>query len=391
MVRIARIETIALNYPTQGRFKFFEDHNGRPIGRPSVLVKITTDDGTVGWGQSVPVNKWSYETTESVQSTIDRYLAPVLIGMDVFDAPHIQSVLDKVIAPSFSTGQPICKAGIDLALFDLTGKLLKQTAQQRWKRTGLSRVTISYTLNPVSLNDVPRLIEDGRRLGYRNFNIKVAPNPEFDIELTRLVKKLVPDGFLWADANCGYDEETALQAARKLADAGAAVLEQPLRANRITGYQKLKKLAALPIILDEGVVDHSDLAEFIKLDMLDGVAIKPPRCGGITEACHQIRMLEENGLMILGSGLTDPDLSLAASLLVFGAHTINYPAALNGCQFLTTSVLRAPFSVENGELPVPSGYGLGVEVDEDKVSALSAANVAHVGRPAYSFSSCAAS
>ena len=44
--------------------------------------------------------------------------------------------MDTIIAPSFSTGQPICKAGIDLALFDLTGKLLKQTAAQRWKRTG---------------------------------------------------------------------------------------------------------------------------------------------------------------------------------------------------------------------------------------------------------------
>ena len=71
-VKIANIETFPLNYPTVGRFKFFEGPQGRPMGRPAVLVKITADDGTTGWGQSVPTPRWSYETVESVLSTIDR-------------------------------------------------------------------------------------------------------------------------------------------------------------------------------------------------------------------------------------------------------------------------------------------------------------------------------
>ena len=369
-LKISRIEAIPMVYPTVGRFKFFEGPDGKPLGRQAVLVKITADDGSVGFGQSVPTNKWSYETLETVTTTIERYLTPVLLGQNVADLASIQKAMDRIIAPSFSTGQPICKAGIDLALFDLTGKVLKRTAQQRWNRKGKDKITLSWTLNPVKLDDVPGLIEQGRQRGYRNFNIKVAPDVKFDIELTKIVKRLVPDGFLWADANGGYDEASALEAAPKLADAGAAVLEQPVRPSAISALQKLKKQGALPIILDESIVNHAELDEFIQLKMLDGVAMKPARCGGLTEACRQIEILERHNLMFLGSGLTDPDLSLAASLLLYGAYGLKYPAALNGPQFLAGSILKKPLDPIDGALAVPEGVGLGVEVDEAKVERL---------------------
>jgi L-alanine-DL-glutamate epimerase-like enolase superfamily enzyme len=275
-VKIARVESFPIRYPMVGRFKFFEGPAGRPSGRPTVVVKITADNGAVGWGQSVPVPKWSYETLETVHLTLTRYLAPELIGRDPFDIEGIRATMNSAIAPSFSTGQPICKAGVDLALFDLTGKLLKQSAAQRWNRKGCDRLTLSWTLNPRTLDEVEPLITQGRARGYCHFNVKVAPDPKFDLELCRLVKRLVPDGFLWADANGGYDEETALSVAPKLANIGVPVLEQPLPANRLTGYRRLKKQGALPVIMDEGIVSSVELEEFIKLELLDGVAIKRP-------------------------------------------------------------------------------------------------------------------
>lgn len=368
--RICSIETFPVAYPTVGRFKFFEDSQGRSTGRPAVLVKITADDGTVGWGQSVPVQKWSYETLESVDSTIRRHLAPELIGRDPFDIEGIHGVMNRTIAPSFSTGQPICKAGIDLALFDLTGRLLGQSAAQRWGRPGRSSLTLSWTLNPRTLDDVEPCIEEGRSHGYQNFNVKVAPDPDFDLELCRLVKRLVPDGFLWADANGGYDEAAALAVAPKLADIGVPVLEQPLPANRLGGYRRLKQQGAIPIIMDEGIVSSVELEEFIKLDLLDGVAMKPARCGGITEARRQIEILLDRGLMFLGSGLCDPDISLAASLVLYGAYELQYPAALNGPQFLEGSILKQPFEVEQGGVKLPAGPGLGVEVQESLIGGL---------------------
>ncbi|MBI3853928.1 MAG: mandelate racemase [Verrucomicrobia bacterium] len=369
-VKIAKVESFPINYPVVGRFKFFEGPKGRPLGRAAVVVKITADDGTVGWGQSVPSPRWSYETLETVYSTLTRHLTPELLERDPFDIEGIHAAMSRAIAPSFSTGQPICKAGVDLALFDLMGKLLKQSAAQRWNRKSRDRLTLSWTLNPRTPDEVEPLIAQGRARGYRHFNVKIAPDPKFDLELCRLVKRLVPDGFLWADANGGYDEETALAVAPKLADIGVPVLEQPLPANRLTGYRRLKKQGALPIIMDEGIVSSVELEEFIKLDLLDGVAIKPARCGGLTDARRQIEIVQGAGLMFLGSGLTDPDLALAASLALYGAYDLKYPAALNGPQFLSGSILKQPFEVKDGELAVPTGHGLGVEVDEAKLPEL---------------------
>ncbi len=369
-VKIERIESFPMVYPVVGRFKFFEGAKGQPQGRAAVAVKITADNGAVGWGQSVPIAKWSYETIESVHYTITRYLAPELIGQDPFDLNAINAIMSRAIAPSFSTGQPICKAGIDLALFDLTGKLLKQSAMQRWERKGRDKITLSWTLNPRTLNELEELIAQGTARGYKNFNAKVAPDPKFDLEMCRIVKRLVPNGFLWVDANGGYDEKTALEVAPKLADIGVPVLEQPLPANRLNGYRRLKRQGALPIIMDEGVVSVEDLQEFIQLQLLDGVAMKPARCGGITGARNQIELLHKHKLMFLGSGLTDPDISLAASLLLYGAYDLKYPAALNGPQFLQGSILKEPFEVAHGQLQVPSAFGLGVEVDESKIQEL---------------------
>ena len=366
-IKIARIEVFPVNYPMVGRFKFFEGPQGHMQGRAAALIKITADDGSVGWGESVPIPKWSYETLETVTSTIRNYLAPELIGRDVFDIIGAHQVMNRNIAPSFATGQPIAKAGVDIALHDLIGKITRQSIPQMWQRKPAEKIKLSWTLNPKKLTDLDGLIAEGQKRGYRHFNVKVAPDPAFDIEMCKQLRKQVPDCFLWADANGGYDTETAMQVAPKLADVGVDVLEQPLSTNRISGYRALKKQGALPILMDEGVVSPETLMEFIRLDMLDGVAMKPARCGGLISAKRQIEILQDAGLIFLGSGLTDPDISLAATLALYGAFSYDRPAALNGPQFIQTSVLQHPLSVHNGEMDVPGKPGLGIIVDETKI------------------------
>jgi L-alanine-DL-glutamate epimerase-like enolase superfamily enzyme len=129
----------------------------------------------------------------------------------------------------------------------------------------------------------------------------------------------------------------------------------------------LKKQAALPILMDEGVVSPVELTEFVRLDMMDGLAMKPARCGGLMSNKRQIEIIEQAGLMWLGSGLMDPDISLAASLALYGAFGLAKPAALNGPQFLPDDVLAEPLKIIGDQAHVPTGPGLGIEVDEAKV------------------------
>ena len=369
--RITRIEVFPVRYPMQGRFKFFEGPEGSPAGRPAVLVRITDDSGAVGWGESVPIPKWSDETLETAAATIERYLAPDLVGRNPADIAGAHDVMDRSIAPAFSTGQPIAKAGVDIALHDLVSRRMGQPITALWGRSPGKPLTLSWTVNPRTLDEVDGLVAAGRARGYEHFNVKVAPDPAFDVELCRRVRELAPQGFLWADANCGYDVDAALRAAPLLADAGVDVLEAPIRPNRIAGYQRLARQAALPILMDEGIVSPVELVEFIRLGMLDGVAMKPARCGGLLSARRQIEVLQDAGLMWLASGLTDPDVSLAATLAVFSSYGQARPCALNGPQFLAGSALASPLTPEGGRLAPPAGPGLGITVDENKIRAMS--------------------
>jgi L-alanine-DL-glutamate epimerase-like enolase superfamily enzyme len=359
---ISKIEVFPVEYAVTSFFKFLP----RPF-RPAVFVKVTLENGLTGWGQSVPIPTWSYETPEAAAHTLRNDLAPVLIGANPTDIAAAHAAMDKAIAPSFSTGMPITKAGLDLALYDVIGKLAGKSLPELWGRKSLDRIPLSWTVNTHTLAEAEASVEQGRRRGYGHFNIKVSPDTKFDVELARTVRRLAPKTFLWADANGGYDTETALAVAPQLKDAGVDVFEQPVAANRLSGFAAVKRQGALPVLLDEGVVSHVELEEFIRLGLLDGVAMKPARTAGLYDARWQTEILERERMLFLGSGLTDPDVSLAASLILFGAYGLKYPAALNGLQFLRGSFLKTPFVLEDGALRVPPGPGLGVEVDEQKV------------------------
>lgn len=363
---IDRIELFPLCYPFRGTWKFLD----RTPGHTVVLVKATADDGTVGWGQSLPVPRWSYETVETVLIVLRKYFAPAVIGRDPLDVEDWHLALDQALAPAFSTGMPLARAGLDMALHDLAGRLTGRSLAELWGRPRGGPVTLSWTVTSTTLEHVEAEVAAAGERGYRNFNLKVAPHARFDVELAALVRRLAPSGFLWADANCGYDLATALEVAPQLADVGVEVLEAPLRPNRISGYQALKRQGALPITMDEGLVSPVEVEEFIRLGMIDGVTVKPSRAGGLASARRQIEIALDAGLFFLGSGLTDPDVALAASLALFSSYGLSKPAALNGPQFLPVDILAEPLPIHGDTAEVPQGPGLGVAVDEAKVQRL---------------------
>lgn len=360
---IAAVETFPVRYRVAGHFKFFASSHGQPPTRDTILVRITAEDGHVGWGQCVPSHTWSYETLETVSSTIEKYLGPELIGQSLLDLDTITQAMNRVIAPSFSTGQPICKAGIDLALIDLAGRRLGRSVAELWGRTGRSHVTLSWTIDVRSLDEAAGSICEAQRRGYRHFNVKIGSDSRFDISLCREIRRLAPAASVWVDANGGYDLETALAVAPQLAELGISALEQPLPANHLIGYQQLRRQRAIPILMDEGIVSLGDLQAFHQLGLLDGVAMKVSRCGGLTEARRIVEYMQRHGLLFFASGLTDPDVSLAASLLLFGIYGLERPAALNGPQFLMGSILQSPLRIEGDQAEVPTGIGLGVNVN----------------------------
>jgi L-alanine-DL-glutamate epimerase-like enolase superfamily enzyme len=368
MSRIVRVETGRLDYPLVGAFKFF-----RTGARPSVVVRLTDDAGRQGWGQSVPVETWTYETVETVETTLAGYLAPAILGADPADPAGIHERMERAIRPSFAVGQPLAKAAIDLACYDLWGKQTGRSAAALLGGARVREVKLSWTVQSPTLAGAEALLVQGRELGYTSYNVKLGyPQiPAYDVELIRMVQRFAPDGFHWADANTSYDLDTALAMTPKLAEAGFAALESPLPPARIRDYQTLRRQGAVPILMDEGIVSPVETAEFIALGMMDGIAMKVARCGGLWHASRIAHQLEASGLALFASGLSDPEWSLAASIHLFAAAGLERPAALNGPQYIAGRGTADPaFRAVRDVVRVPEGPGLGVAVDERAASAL---------------------
>ena len=367
MSAITQVEIGRFDYAVAGEFKFFAPGPDGRVTRPSVLVRLTDADGRHGWGQSVPVPSWTYETVESVLTTLRHYLAPLLLGRDPADFAGLHGALNTAIRPAFSIGQPLCKAALDLACHDLAGRQRGVPAWQLFGAPAQARpaLTLSWTVASPKLEVVERQLAEGRARGYRNFNIKVgAPqSADYDVDLARRVRAFAPDGFLWADANTGYTPAQALAIAPRLRDAGVDVLESPLAPTQIRGYQALKKLGALPVLMDEGILSPVESEEFIALGMLDGIAMKPARNAGLWPSVQIINQLRARGLLVLGSGLTDPDLSLAAATQLFAWGGITRPCALNGPQFLADRLSGDTLVPAGDTLTVPTAPGLGLTLD----------------------------
>jgi L-alanine-DL-glutamate epimerase-like enolase superfamily enzyme len=380
MARITRVDIKRLDYPLLGEFKFFKSG-----ARPSILVRLTDEDGVQGIGQSVPVETWTYETVESVETTLQHYLAPAILGADPSDLADIHARMERAIRPSFSVGQPLCKAGIDLACYDLWGKQTGQSVSELLGGARKKAIKLSWTIQSPTLAGAEKLLEQGRVLGYDSFNIKVgAPQtPAYDIDLVRAVMAFAPNGFHWCDANTTYDLDAALSMAPKLADLGLKGLESPLPPNRIRAYQTLKRQGALPVLMDEGIVSPVEVDEFIALDMFDGIAMKVARCGGLWNATRIARLLEENGLLLFASGLTDPELSMAATAHFFAASGLDLPAAVNGPQYLVDrGTTDSAFRPQGDVMQVPTRPGLGIELPQAVQTSMTTVAEARVALPA---------
>lgn len=367
MSRITKIEIGRFDYAVVGEFKFFKPGPDGRVTRPSVLARLTDENGVEGWGQAVPVPSWTYETVESVLTTLEFYLAEVVLGRDPADFAGLHAAMNTAIRPAFSVGQPLCKAAFDFACHDLAGK---QRGVPAWKlfgapATAREALTLSWTVASPKMETIERQLAEGRARGYRNFNIKVgAPqSAEYDLELARKVRAFAPGSFLWADANTGYTPEQALAIAPKLRAAGVDVLESPLPPTQIRGYQALKKQAALPILMDEGIVGPEVAEEFIALGMMDGIAMKPARNAGLWPSVQIVNQLRARNLMVLGSGLTDPDFSLAGAAQLFAWSGITQPCALNGPQFLGDTLLGIGVKPAGDRFTLPTAPGLGVTPD----------------------------
>ncbi|MET8912023.1 enolase C-terminal domain-like protein [Micromonospora sp. NPDC004551] len=369
---IDAVDTYAVALPTVRSFGV-SGGSVAVAGTPSirVLVKVTAD-GLTGWGEATPIPAWTYETAESIVTTIDRYLAPAILGRPAWDLDGVTTAFDRAINRGFTIGSPLAKSAVDVALHDLLGRALGVPVGMLWGQRRRETIELGWIVSGQTAGEVADAVAEGRDLGYRAFKVKVGLHSEAeDTAVVRAVREAAPDAALWVDANQGYTVDGALRMAHRLAEYDVTTFEQPLPANDVAGQRRLRETSPIPVALDESLRHPSDLATFVKLNAVDVAIAKVQRSGGLTLSRRLCALAEDSGVRLMGSGLTDSDLGLAASLHLFAAYGIDTPVDLNGRQFLTSSyAIGATVEIKEGVAQVPTGPGLGVEVDESMVREL---------------------
>lgn len=369
-VTIRAVEVFPVGIPVKRTFTFASGSAGRAGESAAVaFVKMTDSTGRVGWGEARPSHQWSYETIESVVTTLRKYLIPAIIGRPLHDRHGIRRKMDSVIGRGPSTGQPIAKAALDLAIHDLCAR--RADLPLRAFLGGSpenAHIDLSWTVTAHDVDSVAADVAEGRAAGMKHFNFKPGVKPETDLEVARAISSNAPDGaFIWADANQGLNLAEAVGLANSLNDAGVRLLEQPLPADQMHLMQQLRQRSRMALAVDESSVSPGDFFRYASAGLVDYYILKLTRSGGILPVLDQLAVAASAGLPFLVSGLTDCMLGKMAACQVAAAYGFQGPAALNGSQFLDESAIfpdKQRFEFD-GSVHLDETPGIGIEPCEE--------------------------
>jgi muconate cycloisomerase len=375
MNTIARVEVFPVGLPVTRGFRFSSGTAGAKGDKAwIVLVKLTDSEGRVGWGEGRPMRQWAYETIETAVSTLRDYLAPAVLGCEVWDRAGLHRRMHAAIGRGPSTGQPVAKAALDIAVHDLCAKIAGVPLCALLGGSGAPHeLPLSWTCTAHTEEEAKRDVADGLAGGFKHFNFKAAVTPETDLILARTIAHHAPAGaFLWADCNQGLKPQDAIRVAEEFYGLGVGLLEQPFPADQMHLMERLRARTSIPLAIDESSVSAGDFFAYTRAGLVDYLVLKVTRSGGIWPTQHQVAVAESAALPSIVSGLTDGLLTKLAVCHVAAACGVTRPLALNGSQFLDESALYPQKSrfERDGSVFLSSEPGLGVEPDEAAIRAL---------------------
>jgi L-alanine-DL-glutamate epimerase-like enolase superfamily enzyme len=256
---------------------------GTAVKRDAVVVKITSDEGLVGWGEA-----HHGRAHTAVAKLIESTLRQLVLNLEVHDVVGIWQKMYRYQLASHGMGAGACLAisGIDMALWDLRGKALNLPL---YRLLGGARRAIPAYAGGVSLGyQAPAaLVEEARKSieqGYKAIKLRVGDSVKRDIERMRAVRKAFGDELeILTDANIGYELEDVRRVMPAMDELGIAWLEEPFPAHDYRSYREAKGFGRTPLAAGE---NHYTRFEFDRVIEDGAITILQPdlsKSGGLTE------------------------------------------------------------------------------------------------------------
>jgi L-Ala-D/L-Glu epimerase len=334
-------------------------------GVTDVLVRITTDDGLVGWGEST-----SGADAASIEAAV-RAMAPFVVGREPWNSSAMRADAFSYGLWQFraQTGN-FAWAGIDMALADICGKA---AGQPLWRLLGgavRSDVTYFYYLARGDDDDLRGQAGRGLAAGYDVFYLKVGLDDLDDLRMVATLREALGAGpKLRLDANSSWSLPQALRMLERLAEYDIDFVEQPVRETPLGHLGELRRRSPIAVCSNEGLWSEADAYARISAREADVFCLSSSWVGSLAAFSRLAYVAELEGLAICKH--THGELGIAAAA---GQHVLlTLPNAVEGHQQTAQMMVH---DVLTEELPIATGAhwgridkpGLGIEVDEDAVA-----------------------
>lgn len=364
-MKISHIETIPVRVPIDQQLAI-QGSRGSHTESPFVLVKVHKDEGVIGFGEVSCTPIWSGEDQTTAVHCITAYLAPLLIGEDPTAIERLTLRMHRGIA-----GHPFTKAGVEIALWDVLGKIAGLPLYRLFGGPVRDTVPTKFSVSGREPDRAAEIAVWAVEQGFRTLKIKVGIEPEQDVARVRAVRAAVgPDIRLAIDANGGWSPRTAIQTIRRLADHDLIFAEQPVAPFDVAWMAEVRRQVEVPIMADESVAAPQDAMALVQASAADVLSVYVGK-GGLGVARKIAAIAEAAGIVCtVGSNLelgigSAAMIHLALATLAIDAEA--FPCDIIGPLFYESDILAEPLPVQAGIARAPSGPGLGVALDERKV------------------------
>jgi L-alanine-DL-glutamate epimerase-like enolase superfamily enzyme len=362
-VKVRELTCFAVDIPTQ-HDTYVMSHDRVLTAFPTTIVKVTAEDGTVGWGEACTLgSNYLDGFPASAQATV-KLLADWVLACDVFEANVLVDGMDDRVIGNL-TG----KAAIDIALWDLRGKLLGRPVAQLLGGVKSRSMPGFKAISLGSADEMVAEVEEASERGYRAWQLKLGDDPVADAARVRAVAAAIPadSTFMTSDANKGWTVAQTLRFAAGI-DGVDTYLEQPVPT--IAELRRIRSVLARPLMADESLRTEADCLELIGAGCADAINLKVARVGGLTKAARIRDLAHAAGWMVLADEPQGADLATAA--LTQFAATVDPNHLLATAYFMGEDMkisyrpegdTSGPRLVE-GRVEYVEAPGLGIEIDE---------------------------
>ena len=359
---IQRVEIFGVAIPLVG--PGFKNAYVTKKAQKSALVRLTAADGSVGLGNIDPSPGYSTETIEQSLDALRSTLAKAVQGHDAGNPHRVAEAMDVALE-----GFLDAKAAIEMACVDLTARRLGIPVHQYLGGALVDRVRFSAWLGleppEVAAAEARKWLDRG----FRSAKIKVGGNVDADRDRLEAVREAVgPEMKLRADANAGYSVEDAIRLGKLLEPFDLQLLEQPVAADDLDGMRKVRRAIGVKVMADESITDHASLVDVIRADCADIVKLKVMKQGGFLTCRRMLETASAAGLgVVIGHGFGLGVNTVAEIMLAATSRSVLEGLECVGPLKTADDIVTAKLDLARGEIALPGGPGLGVELDEAKV------------------------